>query len=176
MPNDKLTVLYFRYSVVVFTGRDELNETIESYVTHNIASPVRNLLDKCGNRYVAFNNCELSDDSQVQHLVKTIDTLNGNLYEGTSRIAFSQLISVMNVAISGRPLKRGVLVGTLFGMVIYRLYRSKCIASLFSRITSLFITVFLHLSLSDSTPADDWISSFINTNSKYPYSLIQFPH
>ncbi|KAA0711879.1 GTPase IMAP family member 4 [Triplophysa tibetana] len=71
------------YIMVLFTRGDNLkNKTIEECLGKP-GSPLRNLVEECGNRYHVFNNFETEDRTQVSVLLEKIDhmvTANGGSY------------------------------------------------------------------------------------------------
>ncbi|XP_065125167.1 interferon-induced very large GTPase 1-like [Paramisgurnus dabryanus] len=71
------------YTIVLFTREEELeDETIEEYLGTR-KSPLKNLIEQCGNRYHVFNNNETEDHTQVSVLLEKIDDMvkaNGGSY------------------------------------------------------------------------------------------------
>ena len=60
-----------KYVIVVFTRGDDLDGSIQDYVKS--ASPdLRRVIQRCGNRYLAFNN-RSNDRNQVVQLIRKID-------------------------------------------------------------------------------------------------------
>uniref|UniRef100_A0A3B1IMB4 AIG1-type G domain-containing protein n=1 Tax=Astyanax mexicanus TaxID=7994 RepID=A0A3B1IMB4_ASTMX len=54
------------FSIVLFTRGDDLqNQTIKDYVDKCTIEPVRKMLRDCGDRFIAFNNREETDCTQV---------------------------------------------------------------------------------------------------------------
>uniref|UniRef100_A0A8C1ML97 GTPase IMAP family member 8 n=1 Tax=Cyprinus carpio TaxID=7962 RepID=A0A8C1ML97_CYPCA len=72
-----------KYTMVLFTRGDDLNDkTIEQYLG-NPGSALKNLTEACGNRYHVFNNKETGDQTQVTDLLQKIDNMvkkNGGSY------------------------------------------------------------------------------------------------
>ncbi|XP_026054572.1 GTPase IMAP family member 7-like [Carassius auratus] len=72
-----------KYTIVLFTRGDDLNEkTIEQYLA-DPGSGLKNLIDECGNRFHVFNNKETRDQTQVTELLQKIDNMvkeNGGSY------------------------------------------------------------------------------------------------
>nr|XP_055038514.1 GTPase IMAP family member 8-like [Misgurnus anguillicaudatus] len=71
------------YTMVLFTRGDQLrNKTIEECLGKP-GSVIRNLIEKCGNRYHVFNNTQTEDQTQVSLLLEKIDDMvkaNGGSY------------------------------------------------------------------------------------------------
>ncbi|XP_026106583.1 GTPase IMAP family member 7-like, partial [Carassius auratus] len=71
-----------KYTIVLFTRGDDLNEkNIEEYLIEP-ESGLKNLIDECGNRFHVFNN-ETRDRTQVTDLLQKIDNMvktNGGSY------------------------------------------------------------------------------------------------
>lgn len=64
-----------RYMIVVFTHRDALNsQTIEDYVLGGHPE-LRKVIQRCGSRYVAFNNNDSKNRAQVKKLMEKIDEM-----------------------------------------------------------------------------------------------------
>lgn len=74
-----------KYTIVLFTRKDDLEEqTIEEYV-EDADVRLKTLIEKCSNRYCAFNNraTEEEQDQQVSELLEMIDRMvqeNGGSY------------------------------------------------------------------------------------------------
>ncbi|XP_058872457.1 uncharacterized protein LOC117432616 isoform X8 [Acipenser ruthenus] len=64
-----------RYTMVLFTNRDKLGEkSIEEFI-QGASKELRELVEKCGCRYHAFNNKNMSDRTQVTELLEKIDRM-----------------------------------------------------------------------------------------------------
>ncbi|CAM4662379.1 unnamed protein product [Leuciscus chuanchicus] len=62
------------FSIVLFTKGDELKEqTIQQYVETSGNDEVKKLIRECGNRFLAFNNTETQDRTQVTELMNMIE-------------------------------------------------------------------------------------------------------
>uniref|UniRef100_A0A3B1JRZ6 AIG1-type G domain-containing protein n=1 Tax=Astyanax mexicanus TaxID=7994 RepID=A0A3B1JRZ6_ASTMX len=62
------------FSIVLFTRGDDLeDQTIKEYVETCTIEPVKKLLRDCGDRFVAFNNREKQDRTQVCELLTQIE-------------------------------------------------------------------------------------------------------
>uniref|UniRef100_A0A8C2G7U9 AIG1-type G domain-containing protein n=1 Tax=Cyprinus carpio TaxID=7962 RepID=A0A8C2G7U9_CYPCA len=62
------------FCIVLFTGGDYLKtQSIEQYVEKN--TELKNLISDCGNRFLAFNNTETQDQTQVTHLFNMIEEM-----------------------------------------------------------------------------------------------------
>uniref|UniRef100_W5LRU2 AIG1-type G domain-containing protein n=1 Tax=Astyanax mexicanus TaxID=7994 RepID=W5LRU2_ASTMX len=68
------------FSIVLFTRGDDLeDQTINKYVEKSTNEPVRKMLRDCGDRFIAFNNKEKQDRTQVFELLTQIETvINAN--------------------------------------------------------------------------------------------------
>ncbi|XP_073713924.1 GTPase IMAP family member 8-like [Misgurnus anguillicaudatus] len=65
-----------QFSIVLFTRGDDLrDESIEDYVRKIESAELKKLLRDCGNRYLAFNNREKQDRTQVMKLIKMIEEM-----------------------------------------------------------------------------------------------------
>nr|XP_055038542.1 golgin subfamily A member 6-like protein 6 [Misgurnus anguillicaudatus] len=65
-----------QFSLVLFTRRDDLeDESIEDYVKSSKSAELKKLIRDCGNRYLAFNNKEKQDRTQVMKLIKMIEEM-----------------------------------------------------------------------------------------------------
>ncbi|CAF2859617.1 unnamed protein product [Rotaria sp. Silwood2] len=70
------------YCIIVFTGLDNLEadeQTVEQFLNNRIPSLAK-LMEKCGERYVAFNNRALTDEknTKIQELLNLIDLVIRN--------------------------------------------------------------------------------------------------
>ncbi|XP_039507719.1 GTPase IMAP family member 8-like, partial [Pimephales promelas] len=71
-----------QFSIVLFTRGDDLeNESIEDYVTRGNNQELKKLIRDCGNRFLAFNNREKQDKTQVIQLLNMIEEVR-NTNEG----------------------------------------------------------------------------------------------
>ncbi|XP_065134323.1 uncharacterized protein [Paramisgurnus dabryanus] len=65
-----------QFSIVLFTRGDDLEDkSIEDYVRKIESAELKKLLRDCGNRYMAFNNREKQDRTQVTKLIKMIEEM-----------------------------------------------------------------------------------------------------
>lgn len=69
----------FRYIIVLFTGRDDLEAegvTTEDFIENSTAE-LQTILSKCGNRYIAFNNREkdIVKETQASDLIELINDM-----------------------------------------------------------------------------------------------------
>ncbi|RXN15461.1 GTPase IMAP family member 8-like protein [Labeo rohita] len=62
-----------QFSIVLFTRGDELNESIQDYVSKYNCAELKKLVRDCGNRFLVFNNNEKQDKTQVFQLLKMIE-------------------------------------------------------------------------------------------------------
>ncbi|XP_077058477.1 GTPase IMAP family member 8-like isoform X1 [Siphateles boraxobius] len=63
-----------QFSIVLFTRGDDLeNESIEDYVCKYNCAELKKLIRDCGNRFLAFNNKEKRDKTQVIQLLNMIE-------------------------------------------------------------------------------------------------------
>ncbi|KAL1276157.1 hypothetical protein QQF64_035780 [Cirrhinus molitorella] len=66
-----------RFSIILFTRGDNLeNEYIENYVERGNNAELKKLIRDCGNRFLAFNNRDKQDKTQVIQLLKMIEEVN----------------------------------------------------------------------------------------------------
>lgn len=79
---------FFHYAIIVFTRKDDLDrekKTIREYL-EEAGENLQNLIEKCNNRYIAFNNFDrnLSGEKQVEDLLEMIKDVvsqnNGRFY------------------------------------------------------------------------------------------------
>lgn len=79
---------FFQYVIVVFTRKDDLdreNKTIREYL-EEAEDTLKDLIKKCSNRYIAFNNMDgsPSGEKQVENVLEMIKDIvsqnNGNFY------------------------------------------------------------------------------------------------
>uniref|UniRef100_A0A3B1J7B7 GTPase IMAP family member 8 n=1 Tax=Astyanax mexicanus TaxID=7994 RepID=A0A3B1J7B7_ASTMX len=64
-----------RYTMVLFTRGDDLQEkSIEDYIKNSDRS-LQNIINQCGNRYHVFNNRNPEDQTQVTDLLEKIDSM-----------------------------------------------------------------------------------------------------
>ncbi|XP_029003261.1 GTPase IMAP family member 8-like [Betta splendens] len=80
----------WRHTVVLFTCQDSLGEkSIEQHIESE-GAPLRWLIERCGNRYHAFNNQEQSDAAQVTELLQKVDGVvrgnDGGYYEMDAKV------------------------------------------------------------------------------------------
>lgn len=75
----------FQHAILIFTHKDLLNKSIDEYITSG--SELNQLVEKCGRRYIAFNN-EKKDHREVKDLLDQVELMmqrnEGSLY--TSRM------------------------------------------------------------------------------------------
>ncbi|RXM94866.1 GTPase IMAP family member 7 [Acipenser ruthenus] len=64
----------WRYTMVLFTYGDKLGEKIDEFV-QGASKELRELVEKCGGRYHAFNNKNINDRTQVTELLEKIDRM-----------------------------------------------------------------------------------------------------
>uniref|UniRef100_A0A8C2HPK2 AIG1-type G domain-containing protein n=1 Tax=Cyprinus carpio TaxID=7962 RepID=A0A8C2HPK2_CYPCA len=68
-----------QFSIVLFTGGDNLKgESIEKYVERGKNAEVKKLIRDCGNRFLAFNNREKQDKTQVTRLLNMIEEVKNS--------------------------------------------------------------------------------------------------
>lgn len=79
---------FFHYAIIVFTRKDDLDrekKTIREYL-EEAGENLQNLIEKCNNRYIAFNNFDRnsSGEKQVEDLLEMIKDVvsqnNGRFY------------------------------------------------------------------------------------------------
>ncbi|XP_048067442.1 GTPase IMAP family member 8-like [Megalobrama amblycephala] len=71
-----------QFSIVLFTRGDDLkNESIEDYVKRSKSAELKKIIRDCGNRFLAFNNNENQEKTQVIQLLNMIEELK-NTNEG----------------------------------------------------------------------------------------------
>ncbi|XP_057181170.1 GTPase IMAP family member 8-like isoform X2 [Triplophysa rosa] len=92
------------YIMVLFTRGDNLKKKSIEECLGNPGSPLRNLVEECGNRYHVFNNIETEDRTQVSVLLEKIDhmvTANGgsyfslNMFRDMEREKQNQLMKIL---------------------------------------------------------------------------------
>ncbi|XP_073669941.1 uncharacterized protein [Paramisgurnus dabryanus] len=67
-----------QFSIILFTRGDDLEDhSIEDYVKNHCAG-LKKLIRDCGDRYLAFNNRETQDRTQVTKLIKMIEEMKTN--------------------------------------------------------------------------------------------------
>ncbi|XP_056304816.1 GTPase IMAP family member 8-like [Danio aesculapii] len=71
-----------QFSIVLFTRGDDLNEPIKDYVSKYNCAELQKLIRDCGNRFLAFNNREKQDKTQVIELLKMIEEVKTNNQSG----------------------------------------------------------------------------------------------
>ncbi|XP_073714040.1 uncharacterized protein [Misgurnus anguillicaudatus] len=65
-----------QFSIVLFTRGDDLKgESIEDFVRESESEELKKLIRDCGDRYLAFNNNETQDRTQVMKLIKMIEEM-----------------------------------------------------------------------------------------------------
>ncbi|XP_026109558.1 immune-associated nucleotide-binding protein 13-like [Carassius auratus] len=68
-----------QFSIVLFTRGDELEgESVEDYVERSKSAELKKLIRDCGNRFLAFNNREKQDRTQVSRLLKMIEEVKNS--------------------------------------------------------------------------------------------------
>ncbi|XP_068074091.2 uncharacterized protein [Danio rerio] len=68
-----------QFSIVLFTRGDDLKgQPIEDYVKKGRNAELKKLISDCGNRFLAFNNREKQDKTQVMKLLKMIEEVKSN--------------------------------------------------------------------------------------------------
>ncbi|XP_016418971.1 GTPase IMAP family member 8-like [Sinocyclocheilus rhinocerous] len=71
-----------QFSIVLFTRGDDLvSKSIEDYVKRSKSAELKKLIRDCGNRFLAFNNREKQDKTQVTRLLNMIEEVK-NTNEG----------------------------------------------------------------------------------------------
>ncbi|XP_039665233.1 GTPase IMAP family member 7-like [Perca fluviatilis] len=63
-----------KYMIILFTRGDELQGTIQDYVQYGHPK-LRELINRCGNRYHVFNNKKRRNRTQVAQLINMIDMM-----------------------------------------------------------------------------------------------------
>ncbi|XP_068074599.2 GTPase IMAP family member 8-like [Danio rerio] len=72
-----------QFSIVLFTRGDDLkDQSIEDYVKRSKSADLQKLIRDCGNRFLAFNNREKQDKTQVMKLLKMIEEVKSNNQSG----------------------------------------------------------------------------------------------
>ncbi|XP_068074584.1 uncharacterized protein [Danio rerio] len=72
-----------QFSIVLFTRGDDLeDQSIEDYVRESNSAELQKLIRDCGNRFLAFNNRENQDKTQVMKLLKMIEEVKSNNQSG----------------------------------------------------------------------------------------------
>ncbi len=124
-----------RFSIVLFTGADQLEKTMEEFLQEN---NLKELLDEHKTPYCAFNNLKKDDRAQVTELLKKISAVvikNGDQYymeemyqetqrkiaEEEKRMREEKRNADLKKFISVKFLLSG-LVGMSIGVIIYILY------------------------------------------------------
>lgn len=90
----------YRYVIVLFTRKDDLDEDDKTLMSHIQSSPpeLRNLIQKCGGRVIAFNNRLKGEeqDKQVEELLniilQNVDRNGGECYTNEMYIEAERLI------------------------------------------------------------------------------------
>ncbi|XP_077058537.1 GTPase IMAP family member 8-like [Siphateles boraxobius] len=68
-----------QFSIVLFTRGDDLkDESIEDYVKRSNSAELKKLIRDCGNRFLAFNNREKQDRTQVIQLLNMIEEVKNS--------------------------------------------------------------------------------------------------
>ncbi|XP_048020991.1 GTPase IMAP family member 9-like [Megalobrama amblycephala] len=62
-----------KYSIILFTRGDLIDEPIEEFIKQNCK--LRDLVDQCGGRFHVFNNKDQNNREQVNDLLQKIDTM-----------------------------------------------------------------------------------------------------
>ncbi|XP_062379866.1 GTPase IMAP family member 7-like isoform X2 [Sardina pilchardus] len=62
----------FKHTIILFTFKDQLRKAVEDYINN---PEMKEILDKCNNRYVTFDNIKECDPSQVTKLLEKIDEM-----------------------------------------------------------------------------------------------------
>ncbi|KAL1279327.1 hypothetical protein QQF64_026000 [Cirrhinus molitorella] len=65
-----------QFSIILFTRGDDLQESIEDYVSKYNCAELKKLIRDCGNRFLVFNNREKQDKTQVIQLLNMIEMMN----------------------------------------------------------------------------------------------------
>ncbi|XP_016300268.1 trichohyalin-like isoform X1 [Sinocyclocheilus anshuiensis] len=69
------------FCIVLFTRGDDLRgQTIEEYVEKSKDADLKKLISDCGSRFLAFNNTETQDQTQVTHLLNMTEEINQGRY------------------------------------------------------------------------------------------------
>uniref|UniRef100_A0A672RT64 GTPase IMAP family member 8 n=1 Tax=Sinocyclocheilus grahami TaxID=75366 RepID=A0A672RT64_SINGR len=69
------------FCIVLFTRGDDLRgQTMEQYVEKSKDAELKTLISDCGNRFLAFNNTETQDQTQVTQLLNMIEEMNHGRY------------------------------------------------------------------------------------------------
>uniref|UniRef100_A0A8C2ITQ7 AIG1-type G domain-containing protein n=1 Tax=Cyprinus carpio TaxID=7962 RepID=A0A8C2ITQ7_CYPCA len=68
-----------QFSIVLFTRGDDLEgESVEDYVKRSNSAELKKLIRDCGNRFLAFNNREKQDRTQVTRLLNMIEEVKNS--------------------------------------------------------------------------------------------------
>lgn len=90
----------YKYVIVLFTRKDDLDEDDKTLMSHIQSSPpeLRNIIQKCGGRFIAFNNRlkGKEQDEQVRELLDTIlknvDQNGGECYTNEMYVEAEKLL------------------------------------------------------------------------------------
>lgn len=90
----------YKYVIVLFTRKDDLDEDDKTLMSHIQSSPpeLRNIIQKCGGRVIAFNNRlkEEEQDKQVRELLaeilKNVDRNGGECYTNEMYVEAERLL------------------------------------------------------------------------------------
>ncbi|KAK2917115.1 hypothetical protein Q8A67_001489 [Cirrhinus molitorella] len=63
-----------KYIMILFTHKDELDQTIDEYLKHKDHADLQRLVTECGGKFHSFNNKRKSDD-QTQELLQKIEEI-----------------------------------------------------------------------------------------------------
>ncbi|XP_041961261.1 GTPase IMAP family member 7-like isoform X2 [Alosa sapidissima] len=70
--NDNFGENAFKYTIILFTFKDQLRKAVEDYIND---PEMKEILDKCKTRYVVFDNMKECNTSQVEKLLEKIDEM-----------------------------------------------------------------------------------------------------
>ncbi|KAK2917114.1 hypothetical protein Q8A67_001488 [Cirrhinus molitorella] len=76
-----------KYIMILFTHKDELDQTIDEYLKHKDHADLQRLVTECGGKFHCFNNKRKSDD-QIQELLQKIE---GVMMESSGNFMMKQM-------------------------------------------------------------------------------------
>ncbi len=83
----------FQYIIVVFTGLDNIEGDIQTFISEQCSSSLKNFLERCGNRYMAINNnTNVNEKNEfISNLIELIMQISSPTCNGSDQSTFEEL-------------------------------------------------------------------------------------
>lgn len=124
----------FNYCIIVFTGLDNLNAdeiTVEDFLKHSTAS-LNELMKKCGQKYVAFDN-RASPDEKDKKTQLLLDLIDEKIKNNDNQVFQNEIIKGITKVVQEEAKKPGYRGYELDGRVILLPQTEKIVVEAYMR-------------------------------------------